>query len=53
MKIKLRAVDKKDPAKEKRMAEKARIASCSNAEEKRAMLKADRFNRKISGGKSR
>ena len=53
MKIKLRAVDKTSPAKEKRRAEKARFGSCRNADEKKAMKKADRFNRKISGGADR
>ena len=53
MKIKLRAVEKTSPAKEKRRAEKERFGSCRNADEKKAMKKADRFNRKTCGGADR
>ena len=50
MKIKLRAVEKKSPGKEKRRAEKAKLASCRNDEERKAMKKAGRFNKKSPGG---
>ena len=50
MKIKLRAVEKTSPANEKHRVEKARMASCSNEEERKAMIKAGRFNKKVSGG---
>ena len=51
MKIRLRAVEKTDPSKEKRRAEKNRFRSCRNADERKAMVKAERFNRKtVSGG---
>ena len=53
MKIKFRAVEKSSPAKEKRMAEKARMYSCRNGNERKAMKKACRFNRKRSGGAAR
>ena len=50
MKIKLRAVEKTSPGKEKRKAEKTRLASCRNDDEKKAMKKAGRFNKKSTGG---
>lgn len=54
MKIRLRAVEKKDPSKEKRRAEKARFRSCKNEDEKKAMVKAERFNkRSVPGGAAR
>ena len=53
MKIKLRAVEKTSPAKEKRRAEKARFGSCRNADEIKAMKKVEKFNRKTSGGADR
>ena len=54
MKIRLRAVGKIDPSKEKRMAEKNRLRSCRNADEKKAMVKAEHFNKKsMLGGTAR
>ena len=54
MKIRLHAVEKTDPSKEKHRAEKTRFRSCRNADEKKAMVKAERFNKKyISGGTAR
>ncbi|MBQ6372414.1 MAG: hypothetical protein IJJ22_04760 [Oscillospiraceae bacterium] len=50
MKIKLRAVEKKSPEKEKRRAEKAWLASCRNDDERKAWKKVRRFNKKVSGG---
>ena len=50
MKIKLHAVERPSPSKEKHRAQKERFGSCRNADEKKAMKKADRFNKRNPGG---